>query len=511
MFDFCLKYYTFAAFSNKFINYRNINALIMNTRKRVFQMSMMALTLVSGLVACDDSDEEVVPPEVVVPTLEAEVVEVGQTSAVFEVNAAHVDEVCYLLQKADEELPSTSEVLAGGTPVEDTQTTLENLEEATAYRVLVAARNDSLGVELSDTLDFTTTSRWTVVEDFTSEHTLAWWYGEYADGTDQFFLQLSTAEADPYTASPQEGGEMMRFYVFAPSTSREDIQLAPGTYTLGGDTNESGTFWRDGSVCAYGTTADDWMQVGFKSGQLTVAYANGTYTIEADVVLNDGVDTEVKASYRGELTIENVADGFHHFYGEVPAQVMNGAGGYVSASSAEGMDCYTLSLYNTPVDADGFVAGAGYVAQVTLYTEALPYGEFNLQGHYTANADWETEGFFAGTFISGFIYDMWGIKLPQGTFLSYYGNNGSIEMAGMAMDGTVDIEQQADGTYRIEADLTTDTGAHLSFSYEGEMTLDDQRNPSRPAQTGAQEPSLFPKPQVKKIAPLRQGWQPMPR
>ena len=473
--------------------------------KKIFGLYFVCLAAMLGFVACDDSDSDPNPePVPSQPVLTLSLVELTETSVVFQAEAENATAVHYVLQTADQEIPSVEEVLAEGLLVEDTQVSVNGLLTGTAYRVVAAARNESLTVEQVSVLDFTTPSIFEKATDFTSEYTDIWWYGTYSEGVDQFFVQLSTAEVEPLNARPQEGGQLVRFYVFAPATTADDIRLAPGTYTLGGDTNEEGTFWRDGSVYAMGTTADDWMQVGFKSGTLVIGYENGVYTIDADLVLNDGHDTAVKAHSQGEVQVENLADGFRNFYDDVN-QVMTGLGGYVSPS-ASGMDCYVLSLYNTPVDESGFVAGAGYTSKMYLYTPASGYGVMAFEGEYTIDTTWEeTDTFLPYTSISGYVYDMWGTAMPEGTFLAYCDESGQTQMAGLAQSGTIHITSK-DGIYTVEADLVSDTGARMQFSYEGDASaMQDYRMPA--TESVNREMQAFPKLQPRKVTRVAgPGW-----
>lgn len=469
--------------------------------RKIFSLCVMSLAMVLGFVACDD-DESAAETT---PSLSVSLVETTLNSATIEVQAVNMTSVYYLLQAADEEAASADEVVSEGSLMQDTKLTVNGLEQDMSYRVTVVGRNETLSVEQMETLEFTTRSVTQDATDFTSAYTDIWWYGPYSEGVDQFFVQLSSVEVEPLYARPQGGGQIVRFYVFAPATTADDMRLAPGTYTLGGDTNEEGTFWRDGSVYAIGSTADDWMQVGFKSGKLTVEYNDGVYTMSADLVLNDGYDTPVKATYQGEARIEDLSAGFRQVYDDLEHQQMTGAGGYVSKSSVTDLDCYMVTLWNTPIDEDGFVIGAGYVAQLCLYTSPLPYGEFDFSGEYTVDPDAADGIFPEGTYYPGYVYDNMGMKSPQGTYLALCGDDGAVGMAAFAADGPVTVKKTGN-VYTIQTDFVSDTGVRFSFSYEGEVTLADYRTPSMSSKVPRSFLSFPVKAQPIKTIPLTPGW-----
>ena len=418
---------------------------MMTMKKNICLIAGVVLVLTVAS-ACQDSREEEIP----LPQITLAEVSAGTEEIVFTISAVDADELAYVCIEASGEIPSVEHILSTGTPVEPSESaevTVSSLTPGTDYIVAAAASNSTGAV---------------------TEPATEGGHDSDAEGVDQFMIQLSSGLVGD-DAMPLEGGSLIRLFVFANATDGDNPVLEAGTYTLGGNT--AGSIWAEGSQFATGTTADasQWSTSLFSSGEVSVALENGVYTIEANLVLDDGNGSKVRGRASGEIRIEDLTDGFRHFYDDVEPQTMTGMGGYVMTSSS-GLDSYTFTLYNTPVDEGGFVAGAGYVAGLTLYAPALPAGETDFTGTYSINPDYADGVYPEYTFIPGYLY----MGLPYGTYMAEYNDEGAIEAAGLVTGGTVTIQSASDGV-SVSADLITSTGAHISLTYSGAYLLTDYR------------------------------------
>lgn len=439
---------------------------MMTMKKNICLIAGVVLVLTVAS-ACQDSREEEIP----LPQIALAEVSAGTEENVFTISAVDADELAYVCIEASGEIPSVEHILSTGTPVEPSESaevTVSSLTPGTDYIVAAAASNSTGAVTEPATLSVSTVSEFFADIESASENTDIWYYGVYAEGVDQFMIQLSSGLVGD-DAMPLEGGSLIRLFVFANATDGDNPVLEAGTYTLGGNT--VGSIWAEGSQFATGTTADasQWSTSLFSSGEVSVALENGVYTIEANLVLDDGNGSKVRGRASGEIRIEDLTDGFRHFYDDVEPQTMTGMGGYVMTSSS-GLDSYTFTMYNTPVDEGGFVAGAGYVAGLTLYAPALPAGETDFTGTYSINPDYADGVYPEYTFIPGYLY----MGLPYGTYMAEYNDEGAIEAAGLVTGGTVTIQSASDGV-SVSADLITSTGAHISLTYSGAYLLTDYR------------------------------------
>ncbi len=442
-----------------------LNHLNFTYMKKTLLVPFAAFLLALSVSGCKNDQQPAADPDVTLTEGE-----VTLNTVSFTIASANATKVAYMtIVSGKEDIPDVNTILENGTPVganEETGITVSGLEPATEYIIAAAAENDGLTMTEPATITMSTESD--LFADIVSDHTDLMWYGPLGDtGSDQFCLQLSNAEVSE-TLMPLEGGELVRLYLFtAPVADRSDITLAPGTYTMANaEEYEHFTYDASASIFAMGTNGEDWMQINYESGEVTVEYADGQYTITANMVIADGEGSKVRARYTGPIEAIDYSDGFRHFTTD-KNEVMNGMTGAISSSSmVPDLDDYTVTLYNCPLDEDGFIIGAGYVFNCELYAKAVPYEEYDFSGTYTPNPDWEIGIYPEGTYITGFVYDMYGMKMPVGTYLSEYNDQGALIAAGLVQDGTITVSR-ADGMCRIDADLVTDRGVSLTISYDG--------------------------------------------
>lgn len=417
--------------------------------------------------------------------------EATATSIEFKASTANAATAAYLVVESEEKIPDASTIFEQGTRIsagENVSETVSGLIPATEYTVAAVAASED-GV-LSATATITVSTVSDLYADITSEHSDLWWYGaKSCNNSEQFCLQMSTAEVDE-SLMPVEGGELVRIYMFAaPLADKNEIFLAPGKYTIGkaGESTPM-TFNPDGSIYAKGTNAEDWSQGTFESGEITVEYDGSQYSITANLVLADGKQSKVRARHTGTMRVTDYSYGFRLFTDDKD-ETMVGMTGYVSSSSAApDLDAYEILIYNCELDKDGFIIGRGYVFGCSIYTKAAPtYAEYDFSGTYTPNPDWEDNIYLANTFIPGFPYDF-GMIVPAGTYLAEYSDAGQIISAGFVKEGKI-VMSRADGKCKIEGSLVTDNGVNIKVSYDGpDVPLADYK--TNPTSQGPVFPGL---------------------
>lgn len=394
--------------------------------------------------------------------------EAGENSLTFTITTANADAAAWVVVKDGETVPSAAEILETGTAAETgtSEVSADNLESGTDYVVAAAAGSGSLLSEVA-TLKMTTGC----LASINSTHTAMWYYGEQSEGINQFLVQLADVECDGYNLRPQDAGHLIRLYLITePVADPENPVLTPGTYTAGSEEDYTpGTFVS--SIFAEGPSGDvsAWTETTVTGGEVTVAYEDGAYTIEARLVIGDGNESVVRGSFSGECLMEDLSDGVRYFYEDLDNLVMDGFGMTISDSSTEGLDVYQASAYNTPVDEYGFVNGAGYVMSLALYAPSAPVGEYKLEGSYKpVSGDVITEY----TFYPGAIYEYPGIgTIASNTCITYYGDDLTAHYVGLIVDGEITITKSGDNYHVSATNLTTSKGTSVSFEFDGPLGL----------------------------------------
>lgn len=416
---------------------------------------------------------------VVLPSVELTAGEVTETSFSFTVAASNADNAAYICYEAGEEMPGVDRILSEGTvidPASSEPVVIEGLISATDYVVAVAASNADGAMTAPATLEFSTVND--LMAKVESSATLAWYYGPVEGAeSDLLFLSLCNAQLDELTAMPSGEGELLRLYMYIDRTDADNPVIAPGTYTLelDGDTGEPFTLSYGNSVFAL-STDEGWMQIDYESGEVVVEYADGIYGITANMVINDGEGSKVRAEFEGELKISDLTDGYFHFDTDI-TQVMTGLSGGIYPSSDTRFDNYTMTFYNCELDEDGFIVGKGYLFNTELYFTA---DEEDYSGTYGPNPDWESGSYYNFSYITGDVMNYYGFYMPMGTYLSEYDDQGSLIRIGLVVDGDIEIAR-ADGNVTMSAVLTTSKGHEITVSYDGPEGVTDMTSASASA------------------------------
>lgn len=439
--------------------------------KKVLYLAMVVAACMLMANGCRKNGSETMPNE---PKVELTALESSFTSFSFKATFTNADEAAYICLEADEVAPTSEEILSDGTRMDlsgDAASVTEELTglvSATSYKLYVAASNAEAVMSEPAVLDFSTESD--LYADVKSTTTLAWYYGlyDYLD-SDLVFLSLCNAELDPYSAMPSGEGELIRLYMYTEKTSMENVALAAGTYTI--KENPEGAFDIRGgdygsSFCM--STDQGWMQIGYESGTVTVERDGNMYKIVANLVLADGEGTKVRGTFEGELKFDDLTDGYFHFDSDMNEVLTGHSGGIYEGD--ENYSEYMMTFYNCELDEDGFIIGAGYIFNATLFFDVAG-GDYS--GVYTPDHDWDN-GFKRYTYVPGAMMDYSGFHIPYGTYLAEYDEYGTMVRIGLVVDGDIDVSI-ADGVLKMSGVLTTDKGHEITVSYEGPENLTDMR------------------------------------
>lgn len=411
------------------------------------------------------------------------------TSIGFTATTANATTAAYVIMESEQEIPDAETILEQGVKIAVGKTvneTVSGLETATEYTIAAVASNDNGTLSKIATLTVSTESD--LYSDIKSEYSDLWWYGSrLSKGTDRFCLQLSTAEVDDYLI-PSEGGEYVRIYLYtAPIDPNGEIYLAPGTYTMG-NSNEFThmTFDPDKSYYSTGTTANDWTNKTFESGEVIVEYDGSQYSITVNMVLDDGKQSKVRARHTGTLKITDCLYGFIQITSDMNETMVTMTGNITSSSIAPELDVFEILVHNCKLDNDGFIIGRGYVFNCRIYAQkASTYPEYDFSGTYYPNPEWEDDILKAYTFTPGYPYD-YGMIFPMGTYLAEYSDAGQVTAVGFVKEGEITMSRD-NGKCKIEATVVTDKGANIKVVYDGpDVPLADYRSDNT-----SQIPTLF--------------------
>ena len=409
--------------------------------------------------------------------------EAGENSLTFTITTANADAAAWVVVKDGETVPSAAEILETGTAAETgtSEVSADNLESGTDYVVAAAAGSGSLLSEVA-TLKMTTGC----LASINSTHTAMWYYGEQSEGINQFLVQLADVECDGYNLRPQDAGHLIRLYLITePVADPENPVLTPGTYTAGSEEDYTpGTFVS--SIYAEGPSGDvsAWTETTVTGGEVTVAYEDGAYTIEARLVIGDGNESVVRGSFSGECLMEDLSDGVRYFYEDIENQKFDWMG--MTIYDSNGLGSINATAGNCLLDENGYVAGAGYVMTFNLYTPAVSYGDMAFEGTYTVKTEITEYAAYAG-----YLYDYGSMIMPVGNYITYYGENGASQYVGLITGGAIEISRDGE-TYTVKSvDLVTSTGCSVDFEYSGAINpVYDYRTQTSAAATSSAAPEV---------------------
>ena len=316
-----------------------------------------------------------------------------------------------------------------------------------------------------------------------------YWCQYYGKGF--YYVTLSDAPMDSVGLPTKAGQTIVRFYpIGKKSLDSRNAILPSGRYDTALGTKVGGLFDGENTLeLLYCTavTADrvDGYQWHMASAVANVTYnSDNTYNIDFRGVINDttGIATEKgfeypHVTYSGPLTFSNEDPDSYDLLTEDVVMVPNNmGGGYTNSAGNYGF--YSFSFFNTPIDNEGDISGAGELLSVALLTEdGTPMDLSKLPGTYSVTS-FMTGPYTPGRFADGVIFS----GLAMGTNYQIFDEKGqSKRMKGLVKDGTVTITRN--GTkLTFVCDLVTENGKKVTMNYtDDESKIIEQSSSGAPA------------------------------
>lgn len=307
-----------------------------------------------------------------------------------------------------------------------------------------------------------------------------YWCKYYGKG--YYYVTLSDAPMDSLGKPTQPGQTIVRFYpIGKKSIDSKNAILPSGRYDSSVGLKIGGLF--DGVNAMdllYCTGIDGDGPKGYE-WHMTSAVANVTYNsdntynidfrclIDNDEARDKGFE-HTHVVYSGPLTFGNEDPEYYEMLSSDVVMVPTAMGGrYENSPGAFGF--YSLSFFNTPVDNEGFVVGAGELLSLNLFTaDGSPMDISKLEGTYTATS-YMSGPYTPGTFADGVMYS----GMPTGTCYQTFDEQGnSTKVYGFVKSGTITVTRNG-SQFRFVCDLTTENNHKITMDYTGdESTIIDQ-------------------------------------
>lgn len=293
------------------------------------------------------------------------------------------------------------------------------------------------------------------------------------NGKGQYVVQLSDAPMDDDGLPTQKGQTIVRFNALNENDpdSRNAV-LPEGTYTEGSSFDPYTLYVGDSFLCALVCTemtseGPDGYNIPFVSATARVKHNESGYYIEftGDAGQKyDGVDFQtLRMTYNGELKFINMDPAAYDKLADDVTMVPTMLSGRYTVTENYGN--YSFALLNCPLDGEGYIIGAGELANFELLTAPSATMNINdIAGEYTI-ASVTDRPYNPGSFLSGTLYEYYGMYIPMGTYYTTYDNSGSnTNMYAFITGGSVKVE--TDGTnVTFDCNLETENGKHVKINY----------------------------------------------
>lgn len=299
-------------------------------------------------------------------------------------------------------------------------------------------------------------------------------------GNRQYVLRFSDKPISATGLPTEEGQMILRVYPNAPNpvNSSVNCNLAAGRYAPSTSFEDYTLYKGDTFFCVLLCTGfEDGEPQGYQfplnDGALNVSYAaDGTASMDfkggfAEPVEQLGNIQNIHITFNGTVEYDNQDPAAYQMLTEDMVIEPTGMGGRYETDYYDTYGMYTMALFNTPIDEEGYVIGAGEVVNLTLLTEYTEHMDINnIAGEYTI-ADVMEGPYEPGKFLSGTLYNNSGWMMPLGTNLSFYDENGyGINKYGFATGGTITVTVDGDNITFV-GDIETESGKHFTFNYTG--------------------------------------------
>lgn len=205
----------------------------------------------------------------------------------------------------------------------------------------------------------------------------------------------------------------------------------------------------------------------FQSGTTVVKHTSKGYLIETVVVTSTG--EELSFVYEGEIVLEDQSDDEEwrpSLDEDIDLTPVYGSIYHYSSYPNENCDNYVISLFNVKeLTSDGLhpnVTG-GIKLQLDIYPElgkgvtgTYKIGKLTDDKYLLEKEPWV---YYPGCY--------WGV-MALGTFVEFVDESGNV-LYSVVKDGTLSISENADNTYTINADFTTERNKKITCNWTGSL------------------------------------------
>lgn len=309
-------------------------------------------------------------------------------------------------------------------------------------------------------------------KDIKANYALGIYYGTYNEAG-EYLLLLSDAEVTAEGYPTKAGQSLVMFYAMGePSTDPKDIQFSSGQYTPASDFSKYSLYNGEGYlIYEYCTGFDEdgepegWY-VDLNYVTMNVKNNGGSYYIDFKGGLDERLtDTDYDIDFKdvhlvfdGPIEFSNQDPSYYEPLTEDYEMMPTAMSANYTCTPSYGYGNYSFAFYNTPVDDDGFIDGAGDVIGMELLTDpSVPMNLEDLNGEYTVTSIMDGP-YTPGHFLDGVNYEYYGNYFAMGTYLAFYDETGSPTTTKAFVTG---------GTAKISVDGTNIT-YDFDFIVEGD-------------------------------------------
>lgn len=282
-------------------------------------------------------------------------------------------------------------------------------------------------------------------------------YYSDSDGVMNVTMQFTdmTPDAEGYVYPP---GSLLQLDVYMPYN--EDGRIATGIYDvteMGGEEYTVATYY---SSLTYSPDANtDFSEYGLRSGgtvEISGSPDFGLYNVTCDLVTEDGIP--VKCTYEGYLEVSGMSMTTLTGDYELDLEGATGMAAYYGDAYGTGGANWMFALSSSP--AGGDEVQVELVGEAADFEAGIPSGEYKPMASDLPSP---------GEYVPGFIFD----NTLYGSWYICTDAQDNIVGYAPAVDGTVKVVNNGDGTYDITFDCVDDAGNVWDGSWTGAIeTLD---------------------------------------
>lgn len=301
----------------------------------------------------------------------------------------------------------------------------------------------------------------------------AYYFLPYPAEYGNYYIELAKGEVgmSGYLSFPANAGDYLLCLDLNAGLDPDHANpvLPEGTYRAKSGSAASGdkTFSLGNTLAIYnaGKLADGQSQIKyikFSDGTVTVKHnTGGGYTL--DCVFSDAEKAEWKFTYSGEIPFEDksgINDDEWGFTSNVDMTAKKASYAFYDDAEEKGCNNWIVRFFDVDIlTSDGIHPNTvGHKLQMSLYTAP---GTTGLEGTYTVSSEPK-----AGAFIPG---ERWGLS-AAGSYVEKVCDDYQVRYC-CINGGTITFVKNSDGTYNVDANLTTPEGKTVKMTYSG--AIDD--------------------------------------